>query len=378
MNTNDMMENIAKSYISEKDFELLRQFMITKNITCISFREAGEDTINKLEKGAGAKPHSILEKTIKEIDFDAEQGSASYAGIPKKERLYGLVAKREKAFDKDKRGKIIGLYLTSFGRKVFTTSNILTNCEIESENEHSYIQVNESNIPRIIDLLEKCDCNYYPCFFTGDYDVHDMMQSNKIVVSEVDMQLLGFFQEKSKQQWKTNFMTGNLPNGFEEKFLKDYQRIQHGPQYNYIAQMVNENYQLAISDDQMQTLSLDDLEGKITRFNTLVKKVAEPLFDIVKVTAPRFEKSSSEKGSLRFSIISTKTELSDMYQKFGLEIKNVWREDGSYDMEKFFENNEVRIREFVDRVRKCNVYNANKDSLEKLMSQCNLDNSLTT
>ena len=73
------LETVKKRFISKTDFQILREFMIEKNITCITFREAGEDTIKKLEAGSGAKPHSILDKTIRKNDFESGEGSAKYS-----------------------------------------------------------------------------------------------------------------------------------------------------------------------------------------------------------------------------------------------------------------------------------------------------------
>lgn len=62
----------------------------------ISFREAGADTLARLESGAGAKPHIILDKTIKKKSLDAKYKALKCAEISIEgntllEKLVGLV-----------------------------------------------------------------------------------------------------------------------------------------------------------------------------------------------------------------------------------------------------------------------------------------------
>lgn len=67
-------EEIIKSrFVTPKHFDAISNVILeTRHTGCaklnviISFREAGEHTIKMLSAGAGAKPHSILAKSIKD------------------------------------------------------------------------------------------------------------------------------------------------------------------------------------------------------------------------------------------------------------------------------------------------------------------------
>lgn len=58
-------ERVAKEFVSRKHMNAIERAS-TKGNFAISFRSAGVATILALEKGAAAKGHNILEKTIKE------------------------------------------------------------------------------------------------------------------------------------------------------------------------------------------------------------------------------------------------------------------------------------------------------------------------
>lgn len=362
------LETVKKRFISKTDFQILREFMIEKNITCITFREAGEDTIKKLEAGSGAKPHSILDKTIRKNDFESGEGSAKYSGIPGIDILFGLVAKRNRASVDQIRGEIIGIYLTRYGAEVFEKDPALHDKIVKESDEISYLSVKDV-IPYIIELLNNSSINYYPCFFTGDYDIHDLMQANKIVVTKLDMGILSAFQMKSRKQWKNIFLPSNenFQGIMKEKYLSDYQRIQHGPQYNYIAQMENENMITNFRAAELDKVTLEELKKMIKKFNVLVKQVAEPSFDIVEVTI-----SDNREKMLDCTIIDNISDLKAMYKKYGMVIKNVWGEDGEAAMNSFFENSKKNTDMFVALVRKCKVYSLYKDDIEKLLNDCKL------
>ena len=51
-------------YLVDGDLEVIKKWMNNKN-TSFSIRAAGHLTIECLKRGAGAKPHSILEKKLK-------------------------------------------------------------------------------------------------------------------------------------------------------------------------------------------------------------------------------------------------------------------------------------------------------------------------
>ena len=56
---------ISDIFVAEGDMKSILEFC-KKNNARVTFRDAGADSIRQLKMGAGAKPHSILEKSIKE------------------------------------------------------------------------------------------------------------------------------------------------------------------------------------------------------------------------------------------------------------------------------------------------------------------------
>ena len=59
-----------KNYVTGTDFAVISKFVGETSQSrkyALTFREAGENTIMRLDQGAGAKPHDILEKTIKKV-----------------------------------------------------------------------------------------------------------------------------------------------------------------------------------------------------------------------------------------------------------------------------------------------------------------------
>lgn len=228
-------EEIIKSrFVTPKHFDAISNVILeTRNTGCaklnviISFREAGEHTIKMLSAGAGAKPHSILAKSIK--DGTLSEKDKTVTGMDK---LYGLVPTR------DEEG-VNGLYLTSLGKEEFqrrTSQDYV----LDEENGHPVIK-SVNGMERLIQEITATD-NFAQYFIAGDYDVHDLISltgqrhpvpSDSREEREILIRLNDAMREKDT--WSILGQSAAIPKWEPD----EYDLIQHGPQYNYIVYEYN-------------------------------------------------------------------------------------------------------------------------------------------
>ncbi|MDR0221808.1 MAG: hypothetical protein LBI54_10455, partial [Lachnospiraceae bacterium] len=129
----DDLKKATQSYLTKEDFDALQTLINGKDWNSqdasrsphlpwyiLSFREAGEATIERLRQGCGAKPHDILAKSIK-----CPKGTeASYMTSKLKLELSETDAEKTYALIKGfvgyyQVGALKGLYLTDLGSAVF-------------------------------------------------------------------------------------------------------------------------------------------------------------------------------------------------------------------------------------------------------------------
>lgn len=72
-------QRVAREFILEKHMDAIERASIKGNFS-ISFRSAGRATLLALERGAAAKGHNILEKTIKQSSLAKAYGHTSSTG----------------------------------------------------------------------------------------------------------------------------------------------------------------------------------------------------------------------------------------------------------------------------------------------------------
>ena len=235
-------------YLLDDDKTIIENWACNKNVL-ISFRKAGIATLKCLEKGAAAKPHSILEKTVKKAEdnrnADVIDDYLSYFPAEHKELFLGLVGHWVD-------NKVAGLYLTSKGKKIFDKFK-KEEIEIKSIGQHQVLMLEKSG-KRLCKWIrdefqadndkdkKAAAYNIFSCFYTGDYDVHDLLQAKAKVVTKLDESLLKDLKTELIEKRKAEFAP--YRNGDAEEVDTEYQRIQHGPQANYIAQMINDNLRL--------------------------------------------------------------------------------------------------------------------------------------
>lgn len=242
-------ERIKKSFVAPEHFEAISNLILSERNSgqsglniIVSFREAGEHTIEMIRAGAGAKPHSILAKSIKAGTLTEEEKN-----IKEMEAIYGLVPTRRIETRTDpKTGKeikeakeVTGLYLTSVGKKRFKVAS--NAYRLEEEDGHPVLK-NSGDIRQFISAAT-ADSNFAKYFITGDYDLHDLISltgQRHPVVSDGEEEAEFMIRLNDAMRGKTvwNEVKGSLEaiHGWEPD---EYDLIQHGPQYNYIAYTYN-------------------------------------------------------------------------------------------------------------------------------------------
>ena len=219
----------------------------------VSFRKTGKYSVLMLNEGAAAKPHSILDKTIKPGAINSEEEGCKQLLL-----LYGLVARRrtrsgtssqdpKDANDKESK-EIDALYCTP------DESERISVLERGSDSLLKFVSkatdISEDNLGRLNsmsneDILKSMvdkTSDYYAGkyankYIAGDYDIHDLVskiEQPHPVVSESEEEFMALNDLNSLM------MTGEHYRGSERKFiLNPFYPIQHGSQYNYVAHMWN-------------------------------------------------------------------------------------------------------------------------------------------
>lgn len=322
--------SIESEYLVKEDMAIIEAWAKDKKSIGISFRPAGEKTLNCLKRGAGAKPHEILDKTLKRKEEGSPQNGiidAFFAGFgPKidkaKELLEGLVGHW---ID----GKVDGLYLTSIGYEDFNDAGGFV--FDTNKNSKPYLKFeNDDQKTALISNFEalykkegkKAYYLFTRRFFSGDYDVHDLLWHRWPVPTSIDMKLLKDLQTAliagRKEQLTTDYGLTQKDFERESKYAREYRRVQHGPQFNYTAQMLNENNALT----------------NVDKINLLVENVMN--------MDPPVAVYDNCVLNGQWNILSNEEEVKQYYKQYGKALKETWS-DSPEGRERFIRNNIKRI-----------------------------------
>lgn len=241
-------EKIQKEYIAKRHYAKMKEYLTHTSESSqssfpyiVSFRHTGEYSTMMLDMGAAAKPHTILKKTIKEGAMT--EAESAYMPLT---LLYGLTAYRE-----NNDTEIAGLYTVCPGSRAY---------EILRRNDGEALWSFISRMTgfsvekvRALESAEKEDIlkmmkdessaywagQYASRYVAGDYDLHDLLGTTSRIhpiPSDSDEEF------RAMNDLNAIFMTGKKYD-FSEGTLfvqKPYYPVQHGPQYNYIAHMYQE------------------------------------------------------------------------------------------------------------------------------------------
>ena len=277
-------EHVAAYFVCKKHMAVISE-LTQKNKFAITFREAGDATIKALEKGAAAKGHDILEKTIKQSSIKNGYPNRFNEVLKKvkQEEVVGAVGHWGKS------GELIGVYLCTTDIKE-NSALFRSLSNVQRKYNSAIYPLNMDNLHDSLMLL-KSEANWQRLIFTGDYDMHDLITYSgsgkpRSVLAEKE----GLPRQEDRMiRDKINASIARI-DPFRPAGKVEYNVVRHGAQANYPAHMlINENK------------------------HEFVKAVAQP--------GP-FPLAGCYKGD--WELISSIEELDIFYKKIGAIIKSTW------------------------------------------------------
>ncbi|HFU1932862.1 TPA: hypothetical protein ACH411_004356 [Escherichia coli] len=245
----------------------------------VSFRAAGEYTLEAIAKGAAAKGHNILEKTIKPSSIEKVYGEMAKEkwNMLKQAGLTGYVGHWE-------RNELKGIYMSS--------CHSLDN--FAQYHIYPIDMRTQATLDKSIDSL-RLSKNWEVQLFTGDYDTHDMItfrgagRPRSVLVNSMEEKMIinAINMEISKIDPHRPF------NSVE------YNVVRHGPQVNFSSYMLAHESQNVVDN------------------NGFLGSVARP---------GEFPIAMCDRGA--WEIIYNLRELTDFYNSIGARIKETWIENG--------------------------------------------------
>ncbi len=178
----------------------------------IAIRETGKHSIKRIGEGAKAKPHTILEKSIKESSIKnvyGEENSQTKLTEFKRLDILGFVGYW-------RNNKLLGLYI----------------------NEEEYKKIEDIN-KRNINASD---------FYTGDYDLHEVYGSNAKQIAEGSDDKVHLLNRLNASIARVdNNRKGTAVRDMKNHLISmkegsEYAMFQHGDQATYITNQINEWY----------------------------------------------------------------------------------------------------------------------------------------
>ncbi|MDR1148658.1 MAG: hypothetical protein LBK66_08515 [Spirochaetaceae bacterium] len=321
-----------KNYVTEADFVALTKFACLTPQSpkyALTFREAGENTITRLNQGAGAKPHDILEKTVKPNGPNIPQ-------IPA-----GINYDDVKGFVGHWQGTdvLLGIYLTTYGAKVFhdRLGVLIQSVEKPSGKKRFILNLRNTSITgeaamSIVKEIPKWES----CFFTGDYDLHDSLEKaggwkhliegahgHVTFFNKINHALLSDPGNQSPDEAKEEYKANTELAG--AKCLEsDYQRIQHGAQFGYIAYMLNHEVKKGTVEINSGEITIDDILNHEAKKGTveIVEKVAKASFPLAACIG--------KDDGTEWRIIKNHNDYVKFYKYLGPKVKVPWQSDHEF------------------------------------------------
>lgn len=323
-----------RDFVMDEDRAAIENWAAGYPDVMISFREAGEFTIRRLREGAGAKPHKILDKTIKPGEGAKGQAVSDFlSSLPGEtaERILGLTG----VWNGD---EIVGVYLTAIGEMTMKANGFPVEYRygLYGICQPYFPLGKEEERQALADFGAGCHETwpglgaYYfaRCFFAGDYDLHDLYEHGTPVEYGQDRESLRVLQEdllrarrrqlserygedvvsqetldaltercgaenvnyvlrrmqEEKEEYHTFHSVRAVGSDFQNLIDEDYQRVQHGPQSLYVKQMLEENVEFVsrVLDKQEEGFDWERLKTVYLEWsNGLVGAVTRSAFPVL-------------------------------------------------------------------------------------------------
>ena len=164
--------------VSVEHVSALQSISKTNNYT-LAIRETGALSVRRINEGAKPKPHTILEKSIKNSSIKAVYGDSSSAIIKQLTELdlMGFVGHWRD-------NKLAGLRVDGIGESAGKVEN--TGLQIKSipgSEKGSYIEFNLESVADVAKIKELVKLEELPSLlYTGDYDLHEAYQHNRQIM----------------------------------------------------------------------------------------------------------------------------------------------------------------------------------------------------
>ncbi|MBI6549636.1 Insecticial toxin [Xenorhabdus lircayensis] len=275
-NSDLIRQQVKREFIWQGHMDAIEKASKIGNFA-VSFRAAGAPTLRALSKGAAAKGHDILEKTIKPGSINKAYPKDQAPDVIRKVQAAGIEG-YVGHWNKET-GQLQGVYMSR-------------------DHGLSDGQVNGKIYPIDLDNLEtslsalKEKKNWAALPFTGDYDMHDMIsftgQPHSVPSASSEekriIDLINQYIAKSDINRPFNKIEHNV--------------IRHGPQVSYPA------------------FAMDQEKEEIKKHGGIVKAVAEP---------GEFPVAIVSKG--KWTIANNINELNQFYNSIGAKMKVSWKPD---------------------------------------------------
>jgi insecticidal toxin complex protein TccC len=274
----DVKEEVAAEFVWRGHMSAIEEAS-KKGKFAVSFRASGKYTINALERGAAAKGHDILEKTIKPASigkFYGENAEAKWKMV-EQAGLSGYVGHWRD-------NELAGVYMHSRHPLGEAVHNSIYPIDMRSQ----------ATLDQSLTTLHSAE-NWTAQPYTGDYDTHDMItfrgagRPRTVLVNSLEEKLIIDAINREVAKVDTNRPFDAI----------EHNVVRHGPQVNF------SSYMMAHEADE------------VSAHNGFLGAVARP---------GEFPLAMCDRGT--WNIINNLAELELFYQSVGARIKETWAEDG--------------------------------------------------
>lgn len=265
-------QRVAREFILEKHMDAIERAS-TKGNFSISFRSAGRATLLALERGAAAKGHNILEKTIKQSSLAKAYGPDKANDLLLRLRTAGLEGY---VGHWDPTG-LVGVYLSG-----------------DLEDDTSIQPIDVKNLEGSLAALKLLG-NWQKKAFTGDYDAHDIITFRG--AGRPRTVLAGSIEEQQVIDCINREVA--LDDSNRPFAVRQHNVLRHGPQVNYLSYMV--------SHEKDNVQQAGGVSGAVARPGEF------PIAAVRKNT---------------WTIINDITQLAQYYTSLGAVMKESWQPEG--------------------------------------------------
>lgn len=270
----EVIAQVAAKFICNNHIQPIEKASVIGGFA-VSFRVAGEYTLDALQKGSAAKGHDILEKTIKPSSIKNSYGNDAVEKwkMVKQAKLTGYVGHWRD-------NQLCGIYIAN--------SNVSG-----SFSPHKIYPINMQSLETLESSLVALHAidNWTALPYTGDYDIHDMItfrgagrprtvlansHEEKLIIDTINREIA-----KVDTSRPFNLIENNV--------------VRHGPQVNYPSYMIQSEAE------------------SVAQNNGFCGAVARP---------GDFPLAICDRS--KWSIINNIKELEEYYRSVGAQIKEAW------------------------------------------------------